>query len=144
MVKMNITNCMCSYYRSVEVCGSYQPCVNVMKENPLWIASPSVHSAALCSDITWHSALLPWGKLFTASPDLDSHLPLASSGVEELSVQSGQQSCSSSETWFGEESLHDLHSDISFCHALLLALKNNISTVSMLPVLPFLHYSWSF
>lgn len=67
----------------------------------------------------------PEGKLLTASPDLDEW---------KNSVQPGRQSCSS-DTWFGEESLHDLRSYIPLCPVLLLlALKNNLLTVSMLNI----------
>lgn len=129
----DVAICIYSYYKSVEILRSCQPRLNMMKQNPACAATPSGHSAALHSDSTWQLALLPRGKLLAGSPDLDPHLSLLPLKWRKSSVHSGQQSWSSSETWFGEEPLHDPVSvgAISQAPQLLTLIKTSL-------LLPFL------
>lgn len=140
----NVTNRICSYYRSVEVRGSYYPCVNMMKQNPPGTASPSVHSAAPHSDITWHSALLPWGKLLHLTSTLSAPSCLLSGGAALSSVRTAKlQLIWKLIRWRISSWPSELHLTLSSSSS---TCTDNISTVSTLSLfsLIFLYNSWQF
>lgn len=90
----NVTNCICSYYRSVEVSESSSPCVNI---NCSWTASPSIHSGAFTMILLSSPFRRGASHCFTC--------PWLLSGLERLSAKLGRHSWNSFETWFYKECL---------------------------------------
>lgn len=122
------------YLQLLQISGNPQVMSAPSEYDETCAATPSGPSAALHSDSTCQLALLPRGKLLAGSPDLDPHLSLLPLKWRKSSVHSGQQSCSSSETWFGEEPLHDPVSvgAISQAPQLLTLIKTSLLLLFLL------------
>lgn len=124
----NVTNCICSYY------SQWRSTVHI---SPVWvwIVLELLHLQSTVGPSHWYY-------LAFSSPALREAVhwftrPWLSSGVEELSVQSGQHS------WNSSDSVKNLFMRFrvtSHRHVLLLlALKNNISTVFTLPIFSLIY-----